>query len=91
VIHADDLPALSAGSDDEPGDWAGALREWTRRRLQACPGAVMAEARERLESVLIDEALKATGGRRADAARLLGIGRNTLARKRAGPPGGRRD
>jgi two-component system nitrogen regulation response regulator GlnG len=81
VIHADDLPALSAGSDDEPGDWAGALREWTRRRLQACPGAVMAEARERLESVLIDEALKATGGRRAEAARKLGIGRNTLARR----------
>jgi two-component system nitrogen regulation response regulator GlnG len=42
----------------------------------------MSEAQDRIERALIDEALKATGGRRADAAALLGIGRNTLARKR---------
>ena len=33
------------------------------------------------EKVLIDVALQQTGGRRQDAARLLGWGRNTLTRK----------
>jgi two-component system nitrogen regulation response regulator GlnG len=43
----------------------------------------MSEAQDRIERALIDEALKATGGRRADAAALLGIGRNTLSRRLA--------
>ena len=33
------------------------------------------------ETILIEEALKKTGGRRQDAAKLLGWGRNTLTRK----------
>ena len=33
------------------------------------------------ERVLIEVALQQTGGRRQDAARLLGWGRNTLTRK----------
>jgi two-component system nitrogen regulation response regulator GlnG len=33
------------------------------------------------EATLIRRALNATGGRRVDAAQLLGIGRNTITRK----------
>ena len=33
------------------------------------------------ETILIEEALKKTNGRRQDAAKLLGWGRNTLTRK----------
>jgi two-component system nitrogen regulation response regulator GlnG len=107
VIHAGDLPALGddAGNltgdltgdwtgdwtGDLTGDWTGALREWARLRMDEAPGAVLAEARERLERALIDEALQAAGGRRAEAARLLGMGRNTLARKRARAGPGQND
>jgi len=41
----------------------------------------LAAAQPRLERILIEAALRRTGGRRQDAARLLGWGRNTLTRK----------
>ena len=44
-------------------------------------GSVLDEAVPRFEGVLIDVALRHAGGRRQDAARLLGWGRNTLTRK----------
>jgi len=79
-IRAEDLPQLG-GAPAGDGDWTDDLREWARARLAEGQGGLMPEAVERLERCLIDEALKATGGRRAEAARLLGIGRNTLGRK----------
>jgi len=79
-IQAEDLPRFSAERvlDD---DWTDALRVWVRVRLSTQPESLMVEAVEQLERCLIEEALEATGGRRAEAARLLGIGRNTLSRK----------
>jgi two-component system nitrogen regulation response regulator GlnG len=41
----------------------------------------MIEAREQLEKIALDCALEHTGGKRVEAARLLGVGRNTLTRK----------
>jgi two-component system nitrogen regulation response regulator GlnG len=38
-------------------------------------------ATPQFERVMIETALKQTGGRRQDAAKLLGWGRNTLTRK----------
>ncbi|MGM0658069.1 MAG: nitrogen regulation protein NR(I) [Pseudomonadota bacterium] len=79
-IRTEDLPELA---EAQAGfvDWTDALREWARARLAEGNGGVMPEALAQLERCLIDEALKATGGRRAEAARRLGIGRNTLSRK----------
>jgi len=79
-IRAEDLPQLG-GAPAGDGDWTDDLRQWARARLAEGQGGLLPEAVERLERCLIDEALKATGGRRAEAARLLGIGRNTLGRK----------
>jgi len=79
-IRAEDLPQLGVAPAGD-GDWTDDLREWARARLAEGQGGLMPEAVERLERCLIDEALKATAGRRAEAARLLGIGRNTLTRK----------
>jgi len=79
-IRDSDLPE-TIGSGPAVADWETALREWSRARIQQGPGPIMDEATRRLESCLIDEALKATAGRRKDAAALLGIGRNTLTRK----------
>jgi two-component system nitrogen regulation response regulator GlnG len=81
-IRCTDLPAAMAGRAEAPGDdWDAALRRWARRRLAEGGCDLMAEAVGRLEQILIDEALAASGDRRAEAAGRLGIGRNTLSRK----------
>ncbi|GAB3737284.1 nitrogen regulation protein NR(I) [Luteimonas pelagia] len=61
--------------------WERELADWTRARL--CEGAsdIHADARARFDRVLLDTALEDSGGRRAEAARRLGVGRNTLTRK----------
>jgi two-component system nitrogen regulation response regulator GlnG len=65
-------------------DWERALRSWTSGRLSALePGdnGILHDALPRFERIMIQEALKQTGGRKRDASKLLGWGRNTLTRK----------
>jgi two-component system nitrogen regulation response regulator GlnG len=57
------------------------LRRWAERHLAAGEDALLDAAVPRFEQVMIETALNASGGRRQDAARLLGWGRNTLTRK----------
>jgi len=83
-IHIDDLPPElredERGEEGE-GEWTGQLRRWAERRLAAGGDRILDEATARFEQVLIQAALEFSGGRRQDAARLLGWGRNTLTRK----------
>ena len=83
-VHAEDLPPeLNAASAEigreEP--WETVFRRWVRQRLKRGQGALLDHALPAFESILIQTALEHTGGRRQDAARLLGWGRNTLTRK----------
>ena len=74
--------AAGAAADRDAGeDWEAALREWARARLAAGDDGMHAQARERLDRVLLEAALEHTGGRRSEAAVRLGLGRNTLTRK----------
>ena len=61
--------------------WDDALATWARERLADGAGNLHAEARERFDRALLEAALAHTGGRRAEAAQRLGLGRNTLTRK----------
>jgi two-component system nitrogen regulation response regulator GlnG len=70
-------PQVTASSDD----WQAQLRRWAERHLAAGENALLDAAVPRFEQVMIETALNASGGRRQDAARLLGWGRNTLTRK----------
>ena len=70
-----------AGSGAASDDWEAALAGWTRAQLDAGSAGLHATARDRLDQVLLHEALERTGGHRGEAARLLGIGRNTITRK----------
>ncbi|KRG74363.1 chemotaxis protein CheY [Stenotrophomonas ginsengisoli] len=70
-------PALSGSGLD----WEGPLARWARQQLEAGTTDVHAQARERLDTTLLEVALALTGGRRAEAASRLGVGRNTLTRK----------
>lgn len=83
-IHPEDLPpelneAQSESSQAE--DWRAALRQWSRSSLEQGKTGLLDEALPAFEHIMIETALEFTGGRRQDAARLLGWGRNTLTRK----------
>ena len=83
-IHTEDLPPeLQSAQTPEAleYDWEPALRRWAERRLAGGETALLDDALPRFEQLMIHAALRASGGRRQDAARLLGWGRNTLTRK----------
>jgi len=65
--------------DDE--GWLDGLRQWAEIRLKTGGSNVATEAIESAERILITTALHFTGGKRFEAAKLLGYGRNTLTRK----------
>jgi two-component system nitrogen regulation response regulator GlnG len=89
LINAADVEvALSRGgvgtpsvTPSMPAQWDQQLAVWARQRLAAGAEGLHAEARERMEAALLEAALEATQGRRAEAAVRLGLGRNTLTRK----------
>ena len=79
-----DFPAEPGFTASRPGqsDWAEALAAWAEGRIAAAPGEpLLAEALPEFERTLIRTVLRQVGGRRMEAARLLGWGRNTLTRK----------
>ena len=80
TVRVADLP-FDASTMASSVSWETALREWAQARLAAGGSGLHAEASERLEQVLFDAALAATGGNRQQAAVRLGLGRNTLTRK----------
>ncbi|MGR8920899.1 MAG: nitrogen regulation protein NR(I) [Gammaproteobacteria bacterium] len=85
-IDAEDLPAelTEVAPDGEQAgaeDWEGALKRWAERRLRETGEPILDEAVPRFETTMIEVALSSTRGRRQEAARLLGWGRNTLTRK----------
>ena len=63
------------------GDWCGALGMEADRMFGTAPGEVFEKLNRAFERTLIERALESTGGRRIEAAQLLGIGRNTITRK----------
>lgn len=84
VLVSDLPPELLESSAQAPtvsGNWEQALRAWADQQLFTGNSGILKEAVPQFEQVLIETALKHTGGRRRDAAELLGWGRNTLTRK----------
>ena len=85
-IHLSDLPPelKTAQEARQPGDarWEEVLERWANQAAIEHPQTPLLDvATPRYEEVMIRVALRHTGGRRQDAARLLGWGRNTLTRK----------
>ena len=63
------------------GEWRSALAQQVALALQRGDQNILDTLTKQFESTLITQALQHTGGRRIEAATLLGIGRNTLTRK----------
>jgi two-component system nitrogen regulation response regulator GlnG len=82
-IELRDLPPDLGGEAGAPPEasWPASLARWAQARLAAGEGALLTVAEPELERTLIRIALEQTGGRRQEAAKLLGLGRNTLTRK----------
>lgn len=87
IIHRDDLTTLLGETPEQSrsiGDWKESLRAWARAQLAAGQQSIFEQASVELERILIEEALQQAGGHRQNAARMLGVGRNTLTRKLQG-------
>lgn len=85
VISATDIPEDLGGAEAVSGsqkEWTQQLASWAEQQLSRDESAPLLEtALPELERTLIRIALSRSQGRRQDAAKLLGWGRNTLTRK----------
>jgi two-component system nitrogen regulation response regulator GlnG len=83
-VRVEDLPPeLRAGAEGAGSerDWEQGLRSLVEQQLANGQSDIFQDINERFERILMEAALKATGGRKQDAAKRLGWGRNTLTRK----------
>ena len=84
-VEIADLPPDVRGGDKRTvaagNDWQKALEKEVAASLARGDRDIFAGLNQAFESALILKALDHTGGKRIEAATLLGIGRNTLTRK----------
>jgi two-component system nitrogen regulation response regulator GlnG len=87
VVQMDDLPVeLSVDKSDEGeqfvgSDWQQLFRQWASDKALTGQEGALSEVIPMIEHILMDVALEKTAGKRQEAAKLLGWGRNTLTRK----------
>ena len=81
VHDLDEAAGPLASSANEGDAWEAALAAWARAQLRDGAPDLHAQARSRLDNVLLQAALAHSDGHRGAAAEKLGVGRNTLTRK----------
>jgi two-component system nitrogen regulation response regulator GlnG len=81
--HADGGSGAAGARAHDPLDaaWTGALAAAVAQALARGEHELHARLRERFDQVLLETALARSGGHRQQAARALGLGRNTVTRK----------
>lgn len=67
--------------NDGNADWQHNLKQWAKTALLSGESNLLDKALPEFERILLMAALEATQGRKQDAAKRLGWGRNTLTRK----------
>ncbi|MCJ7556382.1 MAG: nitrogen regulation protein NR(I) [Gammaproteobacteria bacterium] len=82
-IRLQDLPPELGGHASVGGapDWTASLAQWASQALARGESGLLERASPAFETALIRAALAAADGKRHEAARMLGWGRNTLSRK----------
>ena len=83
-IRMQDLPAEMLKDEMSVADatsWQALLGEWVDRELSKGNESILDRAMPEFETIMIKAAMRKTNGKRQEAAKLLGWGRNTLTRK----------
>ena len=73
-IEAENTPQLN-------GSWEDAFAAWVRNLTSSMNENVLDITNSKIEKIVIKAALEKTNGKKNEAAILLGLGRNTLAKK----------
>ncbi|HEC72969.1 MAG TPA: nitrogen regulation protein NR(I) [Methylophaga aminisulfidivorans] len=89
VVQMDDLPVelstqpsdMSSGGRQTGTDWQQLFRQWAAGKALSGQEGALADVVPLIEQLLMEVALEKTAGKRQEAAKLLGWGRNTLTRK----------
>jgi len=85
IVQRDDLPSdIAQGdmtSDNDIGDWQTLFKQWAVKKALSGADGALANVVSEVEALLMQVALERTAGKRQEAAKLLGWGRNTLTRK----------
>lgn len=84
-VVMDDLPSELREDEhqsvDFPSNWEKSLEQFADHQLNKGAKNLLSDLNPVFEAILLKAALRKTGGRKVEAAELLGWGRNTLTRK----------
>ena len=84
-VKLEDLPGEIISSDQPsqtPGDdWQSGFSQWLSEIYQSKSENMLEIIEPTLDKVMINFALEKTGGKKQEAAKVLGLGRNTLTKK----------
>jgi two-component system nitrogen regulation response regulator GlnG len=88
MVEMDDLPNeltsdMESGQQGS-GNWEILFKQWAAQKALSGEEGALAEVVPQIEQLLMEVALEKTAGKRQEAAKLLGWGRNTLTRKLKG-------
>lgn len=84
-VQLSDLPPellnLQPSNETISNDWEQALAQWASSHIDPQQPGILTQTLPAFEKIMIQVALNHASGRKGDAAKLLGWGRNTLTRK----------
>ncbi|MEL0628546.1 nitrogen regulation protein NR(I) [Psychromonas aquatilis] len=85
-VHINDLPPELGEQEtpdqgNAPEQWQDSLKKWTDTQLKNGETNILGQLLPEFEKIMLQSALKHTQGKKHEAAKLLGWGRNTLTRK----------
>lgn len=88
TVEMDDLPneltTEVMGDQAGSGQWQILFKQWAAQKALTGQEGALSEVIPEVEQLLMEVALEKTAGKRQEAAKLLGWGRNTLTRKLKG-------
>ena len=88
TVEMDDLPneltTEVMGEQAGTGQWQNLFKQWVAQKALTGQEGALSEVVSEVEQLLMEIALEKTAGKRQEAAKLLGWGRNTLTRKLKG-------
>ena len=84
-VKLEDLPKeifnVASSTEKQSSDWEAGFSQWLAEVYLNNPENMLEIIEPKVEKLMIDFALEQTKGKKQDAAKVLGLGRNTLAKK----------